>query len=469
MNEITLNLNNKSDIPLYEQIYSHIRDEIKAGNMPCTSKLPSTRKLADYLQVSRSTIDMAYDQLLSEGYIESRPKSGYYVSEISLLYNISTPSIKTDKINTVKTSKKYIDFSPRGIDLTNFPYELWRKLTKKVLIDYNKDLFGAGDVKGDIRLRTTICNYLYEARGVQCRPEQIIIGAGTDYLFLLLDRIIDSSYGLAMENPTYKQAYRMFSSFGRRVIPMKMDNNGMRIDNLRDSGASVAYVMPSHQFPLGNVMPIKRRQELLEWANSGNKYIIEDDYDSEFRYKGKPIPALQGMDANGKVIYIGTFSKSIAPAIRMSYMVLPQQLLPEYDKKVSFYSSTVSRIDQVVVEEFISEGHYERHLNRMRAIYRTKQEILLNEIKKFTFPYTIKGENSGIHVLLKPDESITECELVNSALKAGVKVYGIEEYYIDEMYEKEKGIMLGYANLTEKQIINGVSKLCEAWNQKTQS
>ena len=253
-------------------------------------------------------------------------------------------------------------------------------------------MFRLGDSQGEYGLRSAISRYLYQARGVNAHPDQIIIGAGNDYLLMLLSTVIGQNHKVALENPTYKQAYRLFKSLSYDVCTVDMDEKGMKVADLKSSGADIAFVMPSHQYPLGIVMPMKRRMELLKWAaKDPARYIIEDDYDSEFRYKGKPIPALQGYDRWEKVIYIGTFSKSIAPSIRVSYMVLPAPLLKEFQKKSSFLSSTVSRVDQLILQKFIEDGHYERHLNRIRTLYKSRHDTLMGCLKTFQKSVRYRG------------------------------------------------------------------------------
>ena len=380
MYELTIDLNSKS--PLYEQIYEFIKEEIKSRRIECKTKLPSTRALAEHLQISRSTVDMAYTQLISEGYIESVPYKGYYVSEVSLLYNFRGTDEKIDIKDEEEDKTDVIDFSPWGIDLDNFPFNTWRKISKNLLSSNNKNLFVAGNSRGEFELRKTLASYLYEARGVHCSPDKIILGAGNEYLLMLLNQLMEMKPVIAMENPTYLQAYSVFKKNGNQIIPITMDKNGMMARELRKSNANIAYVMPSHQFPMGTVMPIKRRIELLEWTNeTDDRYIIEDDYDSEFRYKGKPIPALQGVDGSDKVIYMGTFSKSIAPSIRMSYMILPDKLLDDFNRNMSFYSQTVSKMDQLIINEFIKGGYFERHLNKMRSVYKSKHDLLISLFK----------------------------------------------------------------------------------------
>lgn len=477
--ELMIPLDSHSEMPYYEQIYEYIREEIKKGNLKSSARIPSTRLLAEHLKVSRSTTQMAYEQLLSEGYIESVPCKGYFVSRIeelvvtgqenggeNLFFGMYPWEVPGDSHPAAAGEAEYkVDFSPRGVDLDSFPFNTWRKISRNTLVDDNKEMFAAGDPQGERALRTAIGDYLHSARGVDCRPEQILIGAGSEYLLMLLSQILGNGRKIAMENPTYKQAYRVLKGEGYPVIPVDMDRYGMDVQRLSRSSADVAYVMPSHQYPTGIVMPVKRRQELLAWAYSGaDRYLIEDDYDSEFRYKGKPIPALQGMDRGGRVIYMGTFSKSIAPAIRVGFMVLPEHLLEAYRERAGFYLSTVSRIDQNILYQFITQGYYERHLNRMRALYKGKHDALMAGLKELEDRFLIRGEYAGLHVLLTHRQGEAEESLVARAAELGVKVYGISGCFI-QPEEKlfDSTVMLGYASLSEEEIRNGAKLLAKAW------
>lgn len=465
MVDMTMQLQTGTDKFLYEQIYEHIRKEIRGGKLLQGEKLPSTRVLAEYLQVSRSTIDFAYGQLLAEGYIESQPHRGYYVCRMEELYRIQTePSRKAERKEASSVSYTY-DFSPNGIDMSGFPFGTWKKINKNILTYANKELFSSGSPQGDIDLRITVAGYLHSSRGVNCLPEQIIVGAGNDYLLMLLEKILGRHVRIAMENPTYKRAYKIFQSFAYQIRAIDMDESGMQAGFLRESDAAVAYVMPSHQYPTGTVMPIGRRTELLNWANEQQgRYLIEDDYDSEFRYKGKPVPSLQATDMNGKVIYIGTFSKAIAPAIRVSYMVLPYVLLEEYRRSCHFYSSTVSRIDQRILNEFISGGYFERYLNKARKIYKEKHDRILELLKPFMGHFAVEGENAGLHILLRSTRGKTEEELLLCAEKAGVKVYGLSDAYIGEgKQDTSNTVLLGYGGLTKRQIEEGMALLENVW------
>ncbi len=472
--EILIPVDMKSPKPLYEQIYEHIRREIRNGGLKTSDRLPSTRALASHLRVSRSTTQMAYEQLMAEGYIEAIPCKGYFVSQVEELVEVEGRAPLQMRMEEPDRDRKekdnWIDFSPRGIDLDRFPFHIWRKLTRNTLADDNKEYFHSGDPKGEPGFREAIGRYLHSARGVNCTSSQIIIGAGSEYLLMLLSQILGPRRRIAMENPTYKQAYRVFVSLGYCVCPTEMDGAGMNPKKLLETGADVAYVMPSHQFPTGIVMPVKRRQELLRWAMEGGsgpeRYVIEDDYDSEFRYKGKPIPALQGMDSKGRVIYLGTFSKAVAPAIRVSYMVLPPVLLKRYQSQTSFYSSTVSRIDQNILYQLLEQGHFERHLNRMRGIYKGKQDALLSVVRGLERDFIISGEYAGLHILMTDKRGRTEEELIAQARKVGVRVYGISQYYISEPSGHPSTLIVGYASLREEEIRKGGQLLLEAWNHE---
>lgn len=464
MFDLVVELDVNSKIPLYEQIYQFIKEEIKNGRITSKTKLPSTRALSEHLEVSRSTIDMAYSQLVSEGYIESKPYRGYFVSEISLLYDIKNKSDYEVYKEKSEKEEDLIDFSPRGIDLENFPFNSWRKISRGLLSADNKNLFDNCDIQGEWALRETICTYLYEARGVHSRPDNIILGAGNEILLMMLNRLFGEKCCIAMENPTYISAYNVFKQNGNTVIPISMDKSGISISELRECEAKIAYVMPSHQFPTGIVMPIRRRIELLEWTNEDDeRYIIEDDYDSEFRYQGKPIPALQGLDTKGKVIYLGTFSKSIAPSIRMSYMVLPDELLYILRNSKMFYSQTVSKMDQMIVNEFIKDGYFERHLNKMRSIYRAKHDLIITLLKEYKDKVTIYGENSGLHIMIKVNNSMTEEKLITKAKEAGVSVYGLSDYYIERKTNIKSTLLVGFAKLSMEEIEEGIKKLVKVW------
>lgn len=474
MNDLAIELDTEGEMCLYQQIYEYVKKEIRTGKLQRNEKLPSTRSLAEYLQVARSTVDSAYSQLLAEGYITAKPCKGYFVSSIDELFDLSRQgaeegkreTAKPEKVSGQQGSKYQYDFSPHAISMKNFPFATWKRITKDILVDANSEMFALGNPQGDYELRDTISRYLHSARGVSCKPEQMIVGAGNDYLLMLLEKIL-GQLPIAMENPTYQRAYRVFRSFECEIEALPMDESGISMEALNRSKAKVAYVMPSHQYPTGIVMPIGRRLELLKWAEQEeDRYLIEDDYDSEFRYKGKPIPSLQASDRAGKVIYIGTFSKSIAPAIRVGYMVLPVKLLDKYRENCGFYASTVSRIDQRILNEFIRDGYFERYLNKMRKIYKEKHDFLLEQISGFEKKFYLSGENAGLHVLLTSKKGIPEKELILTAAKEGVKVYGLSDALLAQEEENKKyknTILLGYGALEKEEIRKGVEILKQAW------
>lgn len=465
---IRIRLEKESGKTLYEQLYEYIREEIRTGSLLPDERLPSARFLSDSLQVSRTTVDMAYGQLVAEGYLTAKPKSGYFVSATEGLYDTGMASAEEKARPTPKEQESAFryDFSPTAIDMTHFPYATWKKITKNILVDAKSQMFALGEPQGDEELRTTICRYLHGSRGVNCDPEQIIVGAGNDFLLLLLEKLLGRHVPVAMENPTYMRAYRIFQSFAYPISLVPMDEKGIRVDKLRESGAQAAYVMPSRQYPTGISMPIGRRMELLGWAAEGKgRYLIEDDYDSEFRYKGRPLPSLQASDSQGRVIYLGTFSKAIAPAIRVSYMVLPYPLLGKYRSECSFISSTVSRIDQTILNEFIRDGYFERYLNKMRKVYRIKHDLLLGELKGWETDFSVSGENAGLHILLTDKRGRDEDSLVRAAAAEDVKVYGMSAFRLtgDALEAGPATLILGYGSLSETEIREGIERLKKAW------
>lgn len=450
-------------IPLYEQIYLAIKREIEDGKISFGEKLPSTRLLAANLNVSRFTVDLAYDQLVSEGYIQARAGSGFFVCDLSNLVSGISGSGAGEQGEPQKVPvhpRVRIDFSPFSVDRVHFPYRIWKKRNREVM-DETEELLVAREAAGDLGLRETVATYLYRARGVHCTPDQILVGAGNEYLLLLLIQILGGKCSVVMENPTYMQAYEVFRHAGCQVRTVMTDEDGLLCSDLEKQPADVAYVMPSHQFPMGTVMPLGRRQELLDWAaGAEGRYIIEDDHDSEFRYVGKPIPSLQSRDQKECVIYFGTFSKSISPALRMSYMVLPKHLSERFYGRFGFYSSTVPTGQQLAVRRFMETGDFERHLNRMRRVYKAKHDFLLKELKKRPWVRRVRGENAGLHLVVEVACACSEAELVAKACERGVRVYGMSSYQIGETVQTEPvTLLLGFGGLTEEELSEGLAVL----------
>ncbi len=467
MTELMIPLDNDSARPLYQQIYEYIRKEIADGKISCGEKLPSTRLLAKHLLLSRSTVETAYEQLFAEGYIEARDRRGYYASDISKLYLEGAGQKERKSRIPVRTEEKEnykVVFSPEGSEMGCFPYGVWRKISKELLSGDDPELFLSGEPAGERKLREAVCRYLYHARGVNASPEQIVVGAGNEYLLILLAQILGEKKRVAMENPTYLKAYYTFSHMHYDICAIEMDGGGILLEEVETEKPDIVYTMPSHQFPMGAVMPMKRRLELLHWALGGERYIIEDDHDSEFRYRGKPIPSLQGIDRKGSVIYMGTFSKSISPSLRVSYMVLPEGLLERYRKNCGFYASTVPKEQQLKLTAFFNQGHFERYLNRMRGVYKGKHDYLLGLLRKEPWVHKIYGDNAGMHLLVEVDSLLSQEDIVNRAKENGVVVYTLEEYQIPGSVLKEKEyptLLLGYGALTEKEMQYGVEVLGE--------
>ncbi len=472
MNELMIPLDTKSLTPLYQQIEEYLKQEIQEGRLVAGTRLPSSRALSANLLVSRSTIETAYDQLVAEGYIEPVAYKGYYVCEIEGIYfqkaeytKQNNPE-KTEIKQRRKLQKYRYDFALNGIAPESFPTHTWKQLAKQVLNDSTEEIFAQGNPYGEDSFREAIAEYLYHARGVKCEKSQILVGAGNDYLLMVLATLFECNKKVAMENPTYLSAWYDLKHTGCSMCTVKSDEMGICIEELEKTGADVVYVMPSHQFPMGTVMPLKRRMELLRWADENQTYIIEDDYDSEFRYKGKPIPALQGFDKNERVIYIGTFSKSIAPSIRISYMALPKKLMRYYQSRYPF-AVTISKADQKIVELFLRNGHYERHLNRMRRLYKSKHDWILRWVKEeMSEICSCFGEHAGIHLLLRFHNGISEDEAVERAKSAGIRVYGLSEFFVQEKKETEAVVLIGYATLTEEEIKEALQILSRIWKKE---
>ena len=465
---ITIPFKNKGQF-LYEEIYDYLKNEIIAGHLKYREKLPSKRNLASHLSVSVNTVDAAYSQLMAEGYLESVPKKGYYVCEIDSYFQSGsrTPPEKMVKQaeSTDKSADIKIDFSPNAIDHRIFPYDAFRKIFKATFSEYDRNLLNRPDLQGEPELRKALVELLYRSRGVSCTENQIVIGSGTDQLLQKLELLWGRNKEIILENPVYLKAYMIFEKMGNKVLSVDIDQKGIRIEPLKNHHDAAIYVTPSHQFPLGISMPIDRRIKLLNVANQGEDvYIIEDDYDSEFRYNEKPFPSLQSIDKNEKVIYIGTFSKSIAPSMRISYMVLPKPLLQTYREVADQISSPVSSLEQKMIAAFITGGFFEKHVNKMRKIYKEKRIALMEALRQLGDQVSITGENAGHHLLVQLVGGMTETEMCRRARALGVQVYPVSPYFINGVTPKYQSmVLLGYGSLTETEIAEGIQLLKKAW------
>lgn len=449
--------------PLYRQIYEAFRGRIQRGELRTGQKLPSKRALSAQLSVSLSTVETAYAQLISEGYVRSVPKSGLYVCPLDELMRVA-PQALHKEASAAPQQRVLVDFSTGGVDVQAFPYNAWRRLLKQCFDECDPTLLTAAPAKGDEGLRHAVCHYLRQARGVQCEVGQVVIGAGTDHLLSVLGGLLPQDCRVAVENPVYNRVLRVLGQAGRAVEAVDIDGEGIALVPLYQKGIGAAYITPSHQFPIGISMPIGRRIQLLNWAQERDAYLIEDDYDSEFRYHVRPIPSLQSIDRGARVVYMGTFSKSIAPALRISYMVLPQPLLAVYEKRYAGFHSAVSRFEQKVLCAFMEQGHFERHLNRMRKRYGDKRALLSQALQ--ACGVRVLGENAGHHVRAFVSKAWSEDALCRAALSHGVKVYPISPYFVHGMpttYAHQ--VMLGYGALSAEQIAQGAALLAQAWGR----
>lgn len=472
MIEITPYIDESRAEPKYIQIYQHIKQEILNGAIPPGSHLPSIRKLASYLHISRNTVELSYQQLIAEGYVENRPRVGLFAADLKKdsLALESFPQQSTleerEPVNHSKEEEEYIyDFRHGNIDRTSFPLQLWRKLSNKIFREKSTAVFQYGDMQGELGLREEISRYLYRSRGVLCSPDQIIIGAGIQQLTCLLCQLIGPGQKkMAMENPGYYAARKIFENHTFEVDPIPLEHDGIDLKQLKQSRAKVVYVTPSHQFPYGMVMSISKRMKLLQWAEEQNGLIIEDDYDGEFRYHTLPIPALQGLDAQGSVVYLGTFSKALLPSIRVSYMVLPPSLHKTYKKDFTTYEQTASKLHQMTLELFMREGHWEKHLRKVRKVYQRKHAALLAAIRTcLGNRVNIIGDTSGLHLLVEVNRHATDHQLVEEAKKLRVKVYPTSIYWTNKNENRKPVILLGFGGLEEDQIEEAVGLLKEAW------
>lgn len=466
---ITLNLDRHIKMPLYEQLYRFIKKEIESGRLGADEKLPSKRKLAGHLKISYVTVETAYAQLVAEGYLKSVPKSGYYVQQFKSNTIKPGAGLKAPEAEVAQEKQVFkYDFKTNIVDTKLFPYAEWAKLMREVLRETDGDLLNYTHPQGSYRLRREIVRYLHDYRGINTTAEQVIVGSGSEYLIGLMIQLLGRENKFGAENPGYGKIYRIFECNQIPVEPLPLDGHGIDIERLYRSGVNIVHITPSHQFPLGIVMPVSRRAALLDWVSEHDgRYIIEDDYDSEFRFSGQPIPALQGLDGLGRVIYTNAFTKSLAPSLRISYVVLPPDLLKVYRKKFMDYSCTVPNFEQYTLAKFMNRGLFERHLNRMRNTYKQRRDCLINALYQSGLADICKiaGQDAGLHLLLSVKNGMDEQELIESAKRQGVKVYGLSEYYrAEEKRAMKSTLVIGYSGIECPDMAEAVSLLKRAWN-----
>ena len=429
---LTYELKKSPGVPLYEALYRAIRGDILSGSLAAGEKLPSKRALAENLEVSKITVEAAYNQLLAEGYISAREKVGYFVEDIPHRQTVAAAKPAPEQ----PPAKALVDLTANGS--ARFPFATWSRLQREVMLDYGEKLLNPMPNRGIPELRQAIADHLAAFRGMKTDPEHILIGAGTDFLYNILVQLLGRDKIYALEEPGYDKTRRIYTAAGARCLSAPMDESGVRPEGLGEAG--VLHISPSHHFPTGIVTPVSRRLELLAWAEAGeDRWIIEDDYDSEFRFHAHPMPAMQALDRQGRVIYLNTFSKSLAPSIRISYMVLPEALMEKFRRELGFYSCTVPSFEQYTLARFISGGWFEKHINRMRKYYKTSRNRLVGrlESREYASLLTVQEKDAGLHFLVKVDTAMTEEELVAWCARQGVKVRTLSSYYHGPVPEQD--------------------------------
>ena len=449
---LTYELKKSPGVPLYEALYRCIRGDILSGNLPAGTKLPSKRALAQNLEVSKITVEAAYNQLLSEGYICSREKIGYFVEQVERHIQPQTAKRNTQP----QAGQDYLlDLTANGTE--QFPFSVWSRLQREVMLDYGEKLLLPLPNQGIPELRQAISDHLAAFRGMHVDPENILIGAGTDFLYNLLIQLLGREKIYAVEEPGYGKIRKIYAAGGVACVSAPMDSRGVIPESLEK--ADVLHCSPSHHFPSGMVTPVSRRLELLNWARQG-KWIIEDDYDSEFRFDAHPKPAMQALDGSGRVIYMNTFSKSLAPSIRISYMVLPADLMAEFRRRLGFYSCTVPSFEQYTLARFLSRGHFEKHINRMRKFYKQRRNTVVSLLENCAFSdcLTILEQDAGLHFLLQVKTHRTDRELTAALAEAGIRIRALSEYF-HENREDRHCLVVNYSGIKEENLQKALDAL----------
>lgn len=448
---LTYNFENIGSDSLYIHLYKCIKNDIIQGNLSAGEKLPSKRMFAKNLGVSVITIENAYIKLAAEGFISSLPKKGFYVSDIKKILKDQHASFACANPSGDTPEPAYLaDFTSNQTPSDLFPFTIWSKIVREILNDSRVPLMTNSPCGGVFSLRRTIAHYVKEFRGMTVVPEQIIIGAGTEYLYSLLIQLFGHDTCYAAENPGYPKIAKIYQSLHVPFVHITMDAQGIRIDELEEKQAQIVHITPSHHYPTGMVMPVSRRYELLGWAaREKNRYIIEDDYDSELRLGGRPVPTLQSMDISDKVIYLNTFTKTLSSTARISYMILPKGLVQPFYDRLSFYSCTVSNFEQYTLARFIEKGKFENHINRLRNYYRTKRDTFIAALQNSPLQpsITISNEDAGLHFLLKIHTALSEETVISHAREKGIRLLPLSSFYEGIPADKSNIYIMNYASM----------------------
>ncbi|GKU78322.1 PLP-dependent aminotransferase family protein [Paenibacillus sp. L3-i20] len=469
MLSITPLLIKSGDAPLYVQLYKYIRDQIERGKLESGGNLPSIRQLASHLGLSKNTVESAYAQLLAEGYVESRERGGFTILPLEEPLRVEASFSKNNVNNLLLDTKEsskipQYDFRYGDIAFDRFPNEQWKSCMVEALSAPPTQVLGYGDPFGFSGLRQEIAQYAFQTRGVVCHSDQIFISAGTQHAISMVVQLLGlNNKAIAMEEPGYFGVKTVLDNIGCKVHPIDVEQDGISIEKLQSSTVNIVYVTPSHQFPLGMVMPIQKRQRLLQWAADRNGLIIEDDYDSELRYNSQPIPSLKALDTNGNVIYLGTLSKSFLPAARLSYVIMPTSQLEIVREKLSHYSQSVSPIIQHALWLFMKHGYFTRHVRRMKRVYGARHKALTEAIKLVMGNQVdIIGDHSGMHLLLDVKNKRSK-DLLRLAEEVDCRVYSPSKHWNHSSLCPDSYVMLGFGGLTELQLQEGINRLNKAW------
>ena len=492
---ITIDFSQRGNESLTDFLYLQLKNKILEGSLPSNQKLPSKRSLASHLGVSVITVQNAYQQLIDEGYVYSEEKRGYFVTELEAFSteeptknhhfgSIPTENQKnslfdkeifqnhnsTSEIISAVSEKNTINLQAAHIHQELFPFSQWASLMRKVLHESKERILSPLPPQGLLELRQAIASYLGTFRNMKVQPEQVVIGAGTEYLYSLTFQLLGKQLQYGLENPGYQKPAQIMAAMGVGWTPLAMDNSGIMIQELEEKHIDAVLVSPAHHFPTGIIMPIKRRQELLAWARQGTRFILEDDYDSEFRFTGRPLETLFSLDATsdsqGQVIYLNTFTKTLTPSLRISYMVLPWHLVQKFYQQLGFYSCTVSSIEQLTLARFIQEGHYEKHLSRKKNHYRNVRDNLLFHLSSSPMAerFTISGKDSGLHFLLKIQANQQEEQLKKKLEAAGIQVAFLSQYHHFSEGNQDDAtntLVINYSALKKEQIPQLVARLSQ--------
>ena len=452
---------------LCDTLPAALRADILSGALAPGEKLPSKRRLAEHHGISVNTVQNAYEQLIAEGYIEARERSGYFVSEMPTLQPVQAPGAKHIPANgTEKAAPAYtLDLVANAPEAACFPFSLWSRLTRRVLSEEDSRLLAPLPAAGAPALQSAIARYLREGRGITVDPKQIVIGAGTEYLYQLLIQLLGRARRYGLEDPGHSKIARIYALNGVDFCPVPLDEGGVVASAPEALGVEVLHISPNHHFPTGTVTPVTRRRALLAWMQAGDHYIIEDDYDSEFRFTGRPIPPLFGMDTAERVIYMNTFSKTIAPSMRISYMVLPLPLLERYRAQLGFYACPVPAFEQYILARFMDEGHFDRHLHRMRTFYRARRDSILSLLASSPFSerITVKEADAGLHFLLEIHTDKRDAELRQIFQNSGIRIAFLGDYCIsrDERKADTHTVVLNYSGVEPAALAKGLERAME--------